>query len=323
MYYSLQKLLSHNKLFSFVLGNRGAGKSYSAKDFAIRNFLKDGSQFVYVRRYKTEFAKLKTFFDDIREAYPGHVFEVKGRDFYIDETYAGTSIALSTSQKDKSSTFPFVTTIIFDEFIIKEGVHHYIRDEVELFLDLYETIARTRNVRVLFIGNTITKINPYFAYFGLYPRPGSKFTKKGETVVELFKNEEFVEMKKDSRFGKLIAGTEYAGFAIENEFLNDDEKFIESLTGKAIYWLCIVFMGQEYGVWFHPEKGYIYINHKVESGGYRFCFTTDDHTPNYILLASIKSTSMIKKMRNAYEIGYVRFDTLRTKKDFYEFMGLL
>ena len=42
MYWDISKSLSYNCLFNFIVGARGVGKSYGAKDFAIRNFIKKG-----------------------------------------------------------------------------------------------------------------------------------------------------------------------------------------------------------------------------------------------------------------------------------------
>ena len=42
MYYDINKTLSYNTLFNFVVGPRGAGKTYAAKKRAISNFLKRG-----------------------------------------------------------------------------------------------------------------------------------------------------------------------------------------------------------------------------------------------------------------------------------------
>ena len=42
-----------------------------------------------------------------------------------------TSLALSTSAQHKSTPYPKVTTIIFDEFIIETGTIHYLKDEVK------------------------------------------------------------------------------------------------------------------------------------------------------------------------------------------------
>lgn len=324
IYYSNTKILSYNKLFNFIVGNRGGGKSFNAKEWAIRGFLKSGKQFIYLRRYKTELEHIGNYWADVKFKYPDHDLQVKGKNFLIDGKIAGYAIALSTSQKEKSTSYPDVDKIIFDEFIIDQNVYHYIRNEVQLFLDFYETVARTRDVRVEFISNAITINNPYFIYFKIFPKRGSKFTTGNEWVIEMYKKNEFVEYKKNTRFGQLISNTEYGSYNIDNEFLRDNNQFIEPMTGKCRYWCTINYLGVDYGIWFGLESGYVYVNNKVDKcNSTRFCFTTNDHQPNYIFLKSIKSTSIISNIRQAYDISYVRFDSIKTKYAFYEFMNLL
>jgi hypothetical protein len=165
MYYDIRQALTHNCLFNFIIGNRGCGKTYSSKDYVINNFLKNGSQFMYVRRYDTELHKREQFFNDIVGKYNNEM-KVSGYEALIDNKTAGFFMALSKAKIEKSTSFPNVTTIIFDEFILDKGNYYYIPDEVTNFLELYETVARTRNnVRVLFLSNAITVTNPYFLFF--------------------------------------------------------------------------------------------------------------------------------------------------------------
>ena len=39
MYYDYQKVLSYNALLSFIIGERGVGKTYGAKKFCIKNYI--------------------------------------------------------------------------------------------------------------------------------------------------------------------------------------------------------------------------------------------------------------------------------------------
>lgn len=60
-------------------------------------------------------------------------------------------MTLATAQDLKGTNFDKVKTIIFDEFIIETGQRKtYLNDEVFTFLNLLETIARMRDVRVFF-----------------------------------------------------------------------------------------------------------------------------------------------------------------------------
>ena len=100
MWYDLSQLLSYNKILNFVIGQRGGGKSFNAKKWCVNDFIKNGKQFIWVRRYKTELKTINTWFDDLKGEgmFEGHKMEVKGRTAYINGEVAGYFIALSTSQ---------------------------------------------------------------------------------------------------------------------------------------------------------------------------------------------------------------------------------
>lgn len=325
MYYDNSKMLSHNMLFNYVVGSRGGGKTFNAKEWCIRDFVKTGKQFIWVRRYKTEFQRIKQFFADIAFKFPDLKMEVKGSQFIINDKVAGWAIPLSTSKKEKSTAFPDVNKIIYDEFIIDVGTYHYLKNEVEIFLEFYETVARIRDdVRVMFISNAITMINPYFTYFGIKMKEGAKFTKGMGWIVEMYSNDEFRAKKRETRFGKMIDNTEYGAYNIDNKFLRDSDEFIERPSGDLRYWCTILYNGVDYGVWFSPSKGTVYVSRKHDlSAGNRFCFTTDDHQPNVLLLKSVKYLKVIRRIKEAYELSLVRFDELKTKAAFYDYMKLL
>ena len=78
---------------------------------------------------------------------------------------------------------------VFDEFIETKKGRNYLQNEVEMFLDLIETVNRLRidrpEVRVYLLANKVTFVNPYFTYFNIKPFTGRfKKYKNGLIVVE-------------------------------------------------------------------------------------------------------------------------------------------
>ena len=142
-FYSYNELRSRQGLFNFILSNRGGGKTFGAKLIGIKDYLKKGQQWIYVRRYDSELDNRSQFFDDIAnsEFYNDYEFKVHGYQGFIrpkevDEKtgeYVDSSlntnewepmmyfIPLSVSLKFKSTAYPLVTKIFFDEFIIDKG----------------------------------------------------------------------------------------------------------------------------------------------------------------------------------------------------------
>ena len=327
MYYSRNDLLSYNALFNFVVGERGTGKTYQFKDWAISDFIKNKNQFVYVRRYKTEFKDIGNFFDDIMKKYPEHEFSVAHGKFYIDKEIAGFYIPLSTSITKKSVAYPNVNKIGFDEFILEKSTLHYLPNEVNAFLGLYETIARDRNnVRVMFMANSVTLINPYFLFFDLQVSKTKRFWtfKNNDLVVELTDLEEFKQHKKQTRFAKIIDGTEFSKYSIDGEFTGDNYEFIQSKTPNSYYCFTLVYKGESLGVWCDSKLGLMFVSNKVDlTYPLKYAITTNDHKPNMIVLSNKYSREKIKVLTKIYEYGCLRYESLKIKSMMFEIFKLL
>lgn len=325
MYYDLHTLLSYNNLFNFVIGNRGSGKTYGAKKWAIKGFLKDGSQFIYLRRYKTEFDDVKKFFADISEEFPDHTFSVKGKNFIINGEVAGYAIPLSTALTKKSVSYNRVNKIIFDEFVIDSKVIHYLNNEVTHFLEFYETVARMReNVRVLFLSNAVSVVNPYFLFWDIRPNEEQRFTRKGQLMVEFVKNQDFIDAKYKTKFGQLIKGTHYGDYAIENKFLKDNKNFVEKKTPNARFIFSILYNDYIYGFWSDYREGLMFMSLNYDpSSKLQYSITDSEHKPNLMLVRNISKSYLLKSALEAYEKGYLRFESLVIKNQFLDIFRLL
>lgn len=73
--------------------------------------------------------------------------------------------SLASMEHDKSTSYPEVTTILFDEFITRGT---YLTDEFILFQNVLSTIIRDRNdVTIFMLGNTVNQYSPYYTEMGL------------------------------------------------------------------------------------------------------------------------------------------------------------
>ena len=324
IFYNYDKLFSYSEaIMYFVLGERGVGKSYGAIVKAVKNFLKDGSQFVYLRRYNTELdTAVPKFFDALIEndEFEGVELKViKSRNmskFLVDGEVAGYAIALSTANILKSTSFSRVSLIIFDEFIIDKGSYHYLRNECEQMLDIIETIGRLRDIKILFLGNSISQSNPYFNYFDLSLPYDNQFKtfKDGLIVVNYIKNEKYRAVKKASKFGRLIDGTDYAKYAIDNEFLRDNNNFIEKRNEDAINWNVVILYGRKYGIWVGKKTHRIYVESNYNPLN-RMVYSTDEYSHNEDTLVLSAKRDWFKIVVENYKIGNVRFESQRCKDD--------
>lgn len=326
MFYDLTPLLSRQALISFVLGERGVGKSYGFKKFVINDYLKRGNEFVYIRRYKDELTiACDSFFDQLTDngEFEDHSLQVmvskkKVTKFKCDGNVFGYAVPLTTASILKSATFSKVKTIVFDEFLICDPVHHYLRNEVIQFLETVETIARLRDIRIILLANASSEANPYFDFFGIKLDLTREFNmyKDGLICVQYIKNEAYRKAKRDTKFGRLIDGTEYGKYAIDNEFLLDDSSFIGSRSDKARYYSTIVLGGRNYGVWLDRKAGDVYISKAYDpSNPCIFTFTLGDHKTGTIY-AKARNSAWFIPVIEAFKQGHLFFEDQKIKHSF-------
>lgn len=334
MWWSRSGVLSHNRIMNMVLSNRGGGKTFDCTKWAIDDFKRTGRKTIWVRRYVNELRGDKdnpgildnnAFFNAVTKEglYEGDELEIRGNIGYINGEPAINFVALSTSRKMKSINFPDVNKIIFDEFVVDKGRSSYLKNEVEIFLDLYETIARLRdNVRAVLLANAVSIVNPYFLYWNIKPKPDKRFTVVGQVCVEMFTDEEFIAKKKATQFGQLVNGTRYGKYAIENKWLNDSETFVEPKTPGAEFMLGMKYAGIMYGFWVDYDQGLIYVNRQYDPSSYSlYCLTKDDHEANLLLIKSLGDSKRVQRIVYAFRNGLLRFQDMQVKNQFYEFIG--
>lgn len=328
IYYSFQKLLSYNAFINFLLGARGCGKSYGAKDFLAKSFIKRGDEFVYIRRYATEIndatmaGKKPIFWNQIalnNEYYKDHKMDNTSEVFTIDKKVCGYAIPLSTANIKKSATFENVKTVIFDEFTLDNtGYYSYLSNEVFQFLELLETICRMRNdVRVIFIGNYLSQSNPYFDYFNISLPYGNEFKtfKNGLILVNYVKdNERFKQAKRESRLGQLVDGTKYGDYNIDNKALLDTEVFLRKKDKNCKFMYNIKANNEVYGVWVNDKDDYMLISKDYDKN-YKTIFTikSKDHTEETFLLDKLQPPLSI--IVEKYRMANLFFEDIHTKNN--------
>lgn len=329
MYYDINTTLSHNALFNFVCGDRGMGKTFAWKRYALNRFLKHGEQFIYMRRYDTELRTCRKFWDDLLEFYPAYELSYDKGCFLVDGQIAGYTACLSKQKSYKSTPFPNVYTIIFDEFLIDKGTIRYLNNEVTEFLEAYNTIDRPvtraelgkKDAIVGFLANAISMMNPYFLYWELRePRNGKDFfkCKSGEVLLHMPVNCDFREAAKKTRFGKIIAGSEYESYAVESRFLRDNsDTFIGKLDGDCTYFCTIKYLGESYGVWRGTKADTFWIGCKVDNNCKRiYAFTLEDHSVNTEISKNFKHDVRLQSVYDAFVKARVMFEDKRVQAQF-------
>lgn len=324
IYWNPDKLFSYPFLMAFVVGERGVGKSFSMKVAMLKKFLKTGEQFIYLRRYKTELdSALTTFWSDIQSNgyFEDYKLEVKKSKmvtkFLCNGKVCGYAVPLSTANILKSTAFPKVKTIVFDEFMLDNGgTYRYLKNEVTLVLDLFETVFRTREGQIVFLGNAVSITCPHFAYFGIELPYNSEYKtfKDGLIVVNYIRNLAYREEKKKSKFGKLIDNTDYGRYAIDNQMLRDNPSFIAKRPANSSFYSVLVINGVNIGLWYGSD-GYLYLSNKYDPNTiHKFVFDYNDHTEQTIFTNARDNMYMHMCIRG-YKQGWLRFENQQIKNN--------
>lgn len=324
IYYNYDRLFSYDFLWAFVIGERGVGKSMNAKIAMLKKYLKTGEQFIYLRRYKTELdTALATFWNDLQANgyFEDYRLEVRKSkmltEFKCNGKICGYAVPLSTANILKSTAFPKVGTIVFDEFLLDNaGTYRYLKNEVTLALDVYETVFRLRTGKMIFLGNALNvHASPYFAYFGLElwnDEREFKTFKNGAIVVNYIRNLEYREAKKKSKFGKLIDGTEYGKYAIENQVLRENNSFIAKRPNNSNFFGMVIINGNNIGIW-NGRDGYMYLSEKYDPNTvHKFALDYNDHTEQTIF-TSIRENMYMNICVRAYKQGWLKFESQKIK----------
>ena len=184
-FYSLAPILETNAHYNIIFGQRSNGKTFAALEYGLRKFVESGgnSQLAIIRRMKEDIIgrRGQSFFNALVST--GKVAELTGgewthvsygagqfflakEDKKLNKKPFGYAFALSDMEHDKSTSYPNVNTIVFDEFITRQ---YYLPNEFKLFVNTLSTIMRNRrNLKIFMLGNTVNKYCPYFTEMGLH-----------------------------------------------------------------------------------------------------------------------------------------------------------
>lgn len=280
-YYNYDKLFSRNAVINIVSGGRGIGKTYGAKKFVIGRAINKGEQFIFMRRYREELqASAKTFTADIGHEWPDYDFRVEQKELQFapiatrdvkprEWRTAGFFIPLSIAQNYKSTAYPNVTTIILDEFIKEtSSTSPYLRNEADALVNFYFTVDRGQDrARLLMLSNAVTIDNPYFVKWGIQPdQEGEWVIKDNGFIAAHFPDSDlFQKSIYKTRFGKWIAGTEYAQYAVGNVFKDNHEEMIQAKPPSAKPMFNMEVEAGTFGVWLDAIPGEWYVTRKTPS----------------------------------------------------------
>ena len=250
--YNIDRIDKEGAIINIIHGKRSGGKSYQAKhkkavnkffDGEIRYYttykdkqkifernLEKGTRFILLRRFKDEVStsNIEEYFNDVDimkitdnrcdcvVAFRGRIYLAKMNEETlrpIKQIHIGYYRALSQEQVSAGLSLLDVTDIIYEEFVSR--TMYLTEKEPDKLMNFYSTVDRGRGiVRLWLLGNSITRICPYFYKWGLSDL--IKNMKKGEIRTKWLPTGEIdedgvpIEVKLAIEYCENTSGTNYA-----------------------------------------------------------------------------------------------------------------
>lgn len=268
-YLSKKKVKSIKCDYLLLLGERSNGKSYSVKSICVEQAYKNKKLFIYLKRYDLEVkdSLCVSYFADmpIQEITSGEYtcIDVFRKGIYLanidpesGKVVRGQKIgichALSGAEHYKSLQYPDVENIIYEEIISQNG--QYLFNEPDALQQYVSSIFRNnRKGKIYMIGNTLSRICPYYNYWELDTRsmkPGEirHFIKKNEdgpdTDIAVFLTES-LKTNTGLFFGRAAKNITQGAYATEPQpRLPDDIRNYKILYRVVLQYENIMFMMQ-------------------------------------------------------------------------------
>lgn len=200
-YYSLKKILAENADYNVIIGERSNGKTYATLEHILKDYAENGNEGAYIRRWKDDLQgkRAETVFNGLidagavakitagryetiiysRGAWHLAKYDAESRRMKADKNAFCYAFSLSDVEHDKSTSYPKVKNIVFDEFLTRR---YYLPDEFVIFMNVLSTIIRDRdNVKIFMLGNTVNKYCPYFDEMGL-----TNITKMEQGAIDVY-----------------------------------------------------------------------------------------------------------------------------------------
>ena len=329
-YYDYNKILSYNVPINILVGERGVGKSFGAKDYVIRRFIKRKEKFLYIRRYENELRAVfqKDYFGDIKEKYKDYLLTSKNKKFYINGEEFGIAKRLTESQDLKSVSFEDITTIIFDEYAIEKNRRYYLPNEGMIIAGMLDSIIRNRNnVKVFFLMNAVEGIefSPLFTFFDLrLPYNNDiKLFKNNTILLQYMNNDEFRKERSETLIGRLMSGTRYEDYALKNEILDRTNDFLERKSGSAKFNFAFIYQNETFGVWNDYKNGKVFIsNDYLENSPFKFAITLKDSKPNVMMISALSNYDFWRNFIKNFKLGIVYYESQKLKHITFEIIRL-
>lgn len=343
-FYNWGLTFSKDAWLTLVCAMRDAGKTYGLRAQFVRDYLKDGSRFAQLTRYKTEIPGVSGgYFDKLQASpkveFPDHIFKTDANFAYIASKpikgekpkweVCGYFGAMSQMQLFKQRTFADVYRICLDEAIIDRSVarfQRYLPREYYILTQMVDSLTREvpgeprkHEPRIYLLANALSMANPYFAVLGIKSPPAFGYnwytvSGKGRRILldYVAPNGQTEERADKTVAGALATMTGDAAGAMENRFSDATGLFVAKKPSRAKFEFAIKGRGHRLAVWVDESEGYVYVTAKLPRDPTPFYALTNEDGDFNALFAR-RNESAMRYLLEVYQYGLVRCDSDGTR----------
>lgn len=314
--------------------NRSAGKTTFLLLLAKQIWEDYGKTTVFTVRSVAELGSYRGIFSDVQNLY-GWKEEIGEKVILKDgileismgnKTFSHVvSLKKSDAIKKFSPIFKDTILLCMDEYQTENG--RYLKDEVNLFRSIYRTVSRgggeqSRNVKILMLGNPVTLLNPYLLAFGISKKYsfGQNYI-RGKRIVAEFRIIEEARKKLKENPATELFGEDETKYECGEEFLMNDNLYLEKCKGKSTYLFTLLYGKNAYGIRKYNQKNIIHVGRGSDPGFQKvLAFREKDRTHNAELLEKRCFTWQV--IMEAYRTCRLRFDSLESKYMIFELLNI-
>lgn len=282
-YVNIDYCLKFKCPFTFVIGGRGTGKTFTSQLSCIQN----NKIYMLMRRTqaqtdlisKPDFSPVNPVLEYLHRIpvvesaskYNGIIYSKAAADDESKMLHGYTS-ALSTFSNLRGFDGSGIDILIYDEFI-PERHERIIKNEADAFFNVYETINRNRELSgkqpltALCLSNSNSLASPILTALGLVKTLERMQTKgqseyiNRDTGVSIFLlyNSPISNLKSNTALYRATRNTEFSRMAIENDFAYDDMTDVKSISlnsgWKLFCQLGDLFFYSKNNLWYISKHG--------------------------------------------------------------------
>lgn len=234
----MEGILAAGYPFSFIIGGRGTGKTYSSLLAAYNQ----GIMFMLMRRTqsqadlisKPEFSVFKPINADLGTEIDVERISKYNSRYYEGERTIGYTCALSTLSNMRGFDASDIKLLIYDEFI-PEKHERLLKAEGDALFNAYETMNRNRELKgqdpmqLLCLANSNDIVNPVFESLNLI-RIADRMQRSGQEIYTddrrgiqliMLNRSPISRRKGTTALYNLTSGTEFSAMALDNDFRID------------------------------------------------------------------------------------------------------